>query len=57
MNWSSLAAPVAITRTAGGAVTGSETLTRGGNMKLTQPTEWFLHGGGIDAEVGGSDGN
>ena len=25
-------------------------------MKLTHPTEWFLHGGGTDAEGGGSDG-
>ena len=37
-------------------VIGSEKLTPGGNMKLTHPTEWFLNGGGTDAEGGGSDG-
>ncbi len=38
------------------AVIGSEKLTLGGNIKLTHPTEWFLQGGGTDAEGGGSDG-
>jgi hypothetical protein len=37
-------------------VIGGEKLTPGGNMKLTHPTEWFLDGGGTDAEGGGSDG-
>src|SRR5579863_9395443 len=38
------------------AVIGGEKLTRVGNMKLTHPTKWFLHTGGTDGEVGGSDG-
>src|SRR4051812_9824831 len=50
---SELRKPMTSART---AVTGSEKLTLGGNMKLTHPAKWLLRCGGTDAEGGGSDG-